>query len=113
MMGESVYQVQGRYGNEWVDVLIQWADGEDNLVEIDPLTQCLCTWPGSSEEIEERHLRALALLGAAVALAHHGDDSLVTSETYWPDGTRCVRLPQDVPQWVRDEIMRLVPEEVS
>lgn len=109
-MSEAVYQVQGRYGDEWVDVLIQWSCDDNHG---DPLGSCLCTWPDpGGTTLEANDLRKLALLGAAVALAHHGDPALVSGRTFWDD-VRQVMLPRDVPQWIRDEIMRLVPEEES
>ena len=86
-MGENIYTVaSGRI--HWEDCQIQFSAMDDD-------TACLCTFPHNFKGvgIDREHVRSLALLGAAVVLAHQGElenDSNV--------------IPYCIPEWIRDDI---------
>ena len=85
-MGEHVYSVSGK-SITWEDFTIQFSEMDDDW-------SCLCTFPhNDGVEILPSRLRSLALLGAAVVLAHQGE---------LEEGANF--LPHCVPQWIRDEI---------
>jgi len=111
-MSENFYQVQGYRGGKWCDYLMAWQDCEER--GDGPFEGCLCSWPDvDGETISPKRLRSLALLGAATVLAQNRNEMLDAQATFWSDGTVFVSLPDGVPQWVRDEILRLIPEEVE
>jgi len=88
-MGEQVYRVpRWTQGGNWEDAAIQFSEGDDE-------TACLCTFPHNFEQtgLDTERVRSLALLGAAVVLAHQGE--LKEEYNY---------LPYCVPQWIRDGI---------
>ena len=69
--------------------------------EEDSEWRCLCTFPvNCGDRLGPGTIRSLALLGAAVTLACIGD---------LPHPI----LPDAVPQWIRDEIKRVIPNEES
>lgn len=81
---------------DWKDISFHFSQAEQGF-------GCLCTWPHDHPNYEERmdvdDLRSLALLGAAVVLAHAGkiesrDDTI---------------FPSDIPKWFIDELNRLLP----
>ena len=86
-MGEKIYQI-GEYP-------LQFSEIDDDYV-------CLCTFPHNDQGVlTPDRVRSLALLGAAVVLAH-GDD------------LEHPFLPACVPEWIRHEIDRVMhyhPEE--
>jgi hypothetical protein len=85
-VSESVYLVSGKRVT-WEDFSIQFSEMDDDW-------QCLCTFPhNDGAEISLSRLRSLALLGAAVVLAHNGE---LEEETNF--------LPLCIPKWIRDEI---------
>ena len=73
---------------------IQFSEDDDEFV-------CLCTFPYNDEAAGERldpeRVRSLALLGAAVVLNRYDGD--------------IGYLPDDLPRWIVDEIVRNVPQE--
>lgn len=105
-MGEHVYRFDGLGGTEWQ---AQFNEGEWDDAEV-PYS-CLCTFPGndvSSDHLSAERVRGLAMLGAAVALAHNAPEELLAYEAW--AGCWGVTLPQDLPRWICDEIVRLVRE---
>ncbi len=73
--------------------LISFSDMDDDWV-------CLCTFPhNDGERLTPERLRSLALLGAAVVLLYHREI----------DGP--VYLSSDIPNWIVEEIKRLVPDQ--
>lgn len=87
-MGEHVYSVDGYSGG------LECKKKNIQFSEMDGEWQCLCTFPhNDGKEISPSRLRSLALLGAAVVLAHQGD--LEEEHNF---------LPHCVPIWIRDEI---------
>ena len=96
-MGEQVYTVSGRLkgdetkSGEWTNFKIQFS-------EIDDDTSCLCTFPhNNGEKLDKEDVRSLAMLGAAVVLAHRGE---LEDEYNF--------LPHCLPQWIRDELKRIL-----
>jgi len=87
-MGEQVYTVSGRHDEKWENVDIQFSDTDDT-------TACLCTFPHNFEQggVDSEHVRSLALLGAAVVLAHQGE--LEDDYNF---------IPNCIPKWIIDEI---------
>ena len=83
-MGEQVYSIEGQE--------VQFSEVEDTYA-------CLCTFPFNDKafggKLDADTVRSLALLGAAVCLAHQGELELPI-------------LPQGVPEWIRDEIDRVI-----
>jgi len=73
----------------------KWEEKRILFSEMDDSYRCLCTFPGNDkiEGIDKDRIISLALLGAAVAMAHHGrfDDEYI-------------RLPYDIPGWIREAI---------
>lgn len=68
--------------------------------ELDDTYNCLCTFPTNDEalnNISKERLRSLALLGAAVCIAAEAEEDMTEA-----------KLPHVVPQWIRDEIDRLL-----
>jgi hypothetical protein len=69
--------------------------------DLDEEWECLCTFPYNDQgKLDSSRVRSLALLGAAVVLAHNGelDNPL---------------LPNGVPEWIREEIKRIIPDEIT
>lgn len=85
-MSERIYTVKGIEGEfdlEFSSEKSEW--------------RCLCTWPACDGDIlEPSSVRSLALLGAAVVLV-------------WDDKLEYGILPNAVPEWIREEIKRIVP----
>ena len=104
-MGERSYAVESYEG---VLHHLRFSEDDDDW-------GCLCTFPHNDRaegRIMPGHMRALALLGAAVVLA------IWDTEELGPDGLgdagelgTHVHLPNAVPQWIRDEIQRALPVE--
>lgn len=93
-MGEQIYTVYGRFDAKWGE----WDEVEIQFSEMDDDTACLCTFPHNfNEKLDAEHVRSLAMLGAAVVLAHQGE--LKETVNF---------LPHCLPQWIRDEIKRIV-----
>lgn len=67
--------------------------------DLDEEWRCLCTFPyNDGDTLDASRVRSLALLGAAVVLAHNDElDNPI--------------LPNGVPEWIRNEIKRLVIDE--
>lgn len=90
-MSEQVYSVMGMIDGKWANAEIQFSEMDDD-------TACLCTFPYNfNGKLDAEHVRSLAMLGAAVVLAHQGEL-----------GDDMNFLPHCLPQWVRDEIERIV-----
>jgi hypothetical protein len=90
-MGEHVYGVSGYRNEKWQDMAIQFSEMDDD-------TACLCTFPHNfTGGIDAQHVRSLALLGAAVVLAHQGE--LEDDYNF---------LPFCIPTWIRDEIEKRI-----
>ena len=99
-MGERVYSVAIGDGKT-IDVCFS---------EMDDDWGCLCTFPHDDHgKLDAERVRSLALLGAAVVLAAFRREQLETEDGW--GGTVFASLPNAVPQWIRDEIRRVVPEE--
>ena len=85
-MGEKIYQI-GEYP-------LQFSEMDDDYV-------CLCTFPHNDQGVlTPDRVRSLALLGAAIVLAHSND----LDHPF---------LPNCVPGWIRkeiDRVMNYVPE---
>ena len=95
-MGEQVYTVYGRFDTKWGE----WDEVEIQFSEMDDDTGCLCTFPHNDNgELDAERVRSLAMLGAAVVLAHQGE----LKDTNF--------LPFCLPQWIQDEIKRIVKSE--
>lgn len=105
-MGEHGYHTSG-YGAEYI---IYFSESDDDW-------GCLCTFPHNDHgELTSDRVRSLALLGAAVVLASHQADRLesagrMAGPHLLPAEWETLILPQVVPQWIRDEIQRIVPVE--
>ena len=88
-MGEKIYKI-GEYP-------LQFSEMDDDYV-------CLCTFPHNDQgQLLPDRVRSLALLGAAVVLAHSGD-------------LENPFLPYCVPEWIRkeiDRVMNYMPEELK
>jgi len=81
IMGEQIYTVE--------EQAIQFSESDDEWM-------CLCTFPRNDEgRLTRDRVASLALLGAAVVLAHNDELDIPI-------------LPHGVPQWIRDEIVRVV-----
>jgi len=93
-MGEQIYDVMGWNGlpdSEWKQIGIQFSEMDDDW-------NCLCTFPHNDQGvIDVSRMRSLALFGAAVVLAHNGELGSPI-------------LPNCVPEWIRNEIKRLLPD---
>lgn len=101
-MSERGYTVIGEEDGEY-DIAFSSEDNDDFT--------CLCTFPGNDNgKLDNHRLRNLALLGAAVVLAVWENDQL-NPVVAVDVGEYFVPLPTAVPQWIRDEIIRLLPEE--
>ena len=63
---------------------------------------CLCTFPMNykDKKLDSYDVKAMAWLGAAIALLHNRES--LGEDEY-------VRLPHDLPDWVVEEINRLIP----
>lgn len=91
-MGCDYYNVPcwipGTFG-KWGDTMLFFGEEDDSTI-------CLCTFPFNYRAVGfgPDEVRSLALLGAAVVLAHHGE---LTADDYH-------RLPDSLPQWIRDGI---------
>ena len=101
-MGCDHYNVYGsvsdKKGNAgWEELSILFSESDEDW-------SCVCTFPHnySDGRLYYDIVRSLALLGAALAMAHHGE---------FRDNDGYVYLPGCIPQWIQDEIKRLVPEE--
>lgn len=71
-------------------------DFELHFSDSDDVWGCLCTFPyNDGDKLDAERVRSLALFGAAVVLASRGD---------LENGF----LPYAVPQWIQDEISRVV-----
>lgn len=85
----NFYPVRGR----WKPISFHFSESQGEW-------SCLCTFPhNNGEQLDRDALRSLALLGAAVAMAHNG--SFEGEETIFP---------HDVPEWVRKGIDALLEE---
>ena len=85
-MGENIYPIQDYDGN-WLEL---------RFSEMDDDYSCLCTFPmNDMERLDADRVRSLALFGAAVRLAFDG----VLEHGF---------LPSTVPEWIRDEIDRII-----
>jgi hypothetical protein len=63
---------------------------------------CLCTFPfnySPADGLDPETVASLAILGAAVSMAHHGDIDA--------DGGY-IALPEDVPEWIQQAIKNCV-----
>ena len=96
-MSEHVYTISGMViepsgeVKDWRDVRVEFSDTDDD-------TACLCTFPHNfMDGLDTEHMRSLALLGAATVLAHQGE----LQDEY-------NIIPFCIPQWIRDEINRIV-----
>jgi len=90
-MGENVYPIQDYDGN-WTEI---------RFSELDEDYHCLCLfplWRTGPLDIEE--VRSLALFGAAVRLAFEGQ-------------LEHGFLPHAVPEWIREEIDRVLGYKVT
>ena len=87
-MGEHVYPIQDYDGN-WTDI---------RFSEIDDSYFCLCTFPYDQGRLDIERVRSLALFGAAVRLAFEG----LLEHGF---------LPKAVPEWIREEIDRVLEYE--
>lgn len=78
-------------------------DGQLIRFSEDDSIRCLCTFPHNDlaygGKLAPAKVRSLAMLGAAVVMIHHG-------ELNGP-----VFLPHSLPQWLVDELERLLPED--
>jgi hypothetical protein len=64
--------------------------------DTDDRATCLCTFPfNNGQRIDLQEMRSLAMLGAAVVMQHHKHEEY----RY---------LPGDLPQWIVDEIDRVI-----
>ena len=111
-MGETCYTFWGWRNGNWIEYVAAWRDGEGYDGEGRGTDwPCLCTFPfNNRHKLSAGDVRSLALLGAAVAMATNDETELGSSETFWGKDTRWVHLPEDVPEWVRNEIKRVVNE---
>ncbi len=61
---------------------------------------CLCTFPTNNEAMDNKidpyHVASLAMLGAAVVLAHRDN----APEYFY--------IPQDLPEWIIDQIKKSI-----
>lgn len=71
---------------------------------------CLCTFPhNDGDTLGVERVRALAYLGAMIALLHQGEVSAPLTQT--GHGRREVaHIPDDLPEWIRREIDRHLKE---
>ena len=100
-MGEDVYTVSGYTKPEYKEnESVEWAEYNIQFSSTDDDWRCLCTFPhNDGKTIDVSRMRSLALLGAAVVLAHQGE--LEETNSF---------LPFCVPEWIREEISRLLPD---
>jgi hypothetical protein len=84
-MGEQVYSAEDRS--------IMFSDSELGY-------RCLCTFPTNDETtgIDIERVRSLALLGAAVVLAHYN----------MADCGDCFFIPECVPDWIKEQIDKAI-----
>lgn len=86
-MGEKSYWIK--------DSLVAFSEANDDI-------SCLCTFPHNNEVagniIDSDQVRSLAYLGAMVCLLHRNRLS-----------NRWNYIPQDLPQWIKDEIDKQIP----
>lgn len=89
-MGCHKYTVSGHVdGGEWAEGTIHFSESDDSVT-------CLCTTHIDGRgRLDLEEIRSLAYLGAAVIFQHQ------RHQEWW-------HLPGDLPQWVRDEIDRVV-----
>ncbi len=93
-MGEKTYTTTDYDGREYI---FRFSDSVDDWL-------CLCTFPHNDQhELSPSRVQSLALLGAAVALVARGLIEREPNDQYFS-------LPDAVPQWIRDEIKRLIPD---
>jgi hypothetical protein len=94
-MGERTYRIAVWNSR---DQLAVFSESQDDW-------GCLCTFPHNDQgALGPERIRSLALLGAAVALAAYNPDELNTTVN-----AHYLILPDAVPQWIRDELMRILP----
>ena len=87
-MGCDYYHILNMEDDDWGLHFSESDDSEEDW-------SCLCTFPSNDgDNLSIERLQSLALLGAAVVLAH---DGLLNSPF----------LPFCVPGWIRDEIKKL------
>lgn len=85
-------------------------NGNQIQFEIDDETYCgcLCTFPHNNEvmgnKLSPGTVASLALLGAGIAIAANKPSSMIDCNSY--DGQ--YYIPSSIPQWVRDEIDRIL-----
>jgi hypothetical protein len=89
-MGCDQYTVSG-----WVQEEQKWKDGSIHFPDTDERATCLCTFPSGGRRIDLQEMRSLAMLGAAVVMQHHKHEEY----RY---------LPGDLPEWIVDEIDRVI-----
>lgn len=71
-----------------------------HIPEHDDSVACLCTFPhNDGEKLDAGRVEALAILGAAVVLSQSGE---------WDDSPEEFFCPENLPKWVRAEIVRVV-----
>lgn len=94
-MAEDTYIVDGYDSSDghWKDVCIQFPEDDSEI-------RCLCTFPDNDfvTDIDRERVQSLALLGAAVVLAHRGDFSFEGGNF----------LPHCIPDWIVDRIKEVI-----
>jgi hypothetical protein len=86
-MGEKGYAISGWWSEE--EHYLQFSDSDDDYA-------CLCTFSGNDMgQLDLGEVRSLALFGAAVRLA-------------FSDELEHGILPGAVPEWIREEIDRVI-----
>ena len=101
-MCEHVYAFYGLHSPEWE---ARFSDDHDGI-------SCLCTFPGNDAalgRLSAERVRGLAMLGAAVALAHNAPEMVVPDSD--DDSCLGIFLPDGLPKWIQNEIVRLVRDE--
>jgi hypothetical protein len=87
-MGCKFYQIEDSY--------VKFSEANDDVA-------CLCTFPhnnrGFGEKIDYIQVRSLAYLGAMVCLLRQRE---LTGDN--------VFIPDDLPQWIKDEINSKIPD---
>ena len=106
-MGERSYEVISANGIETYEISF----AEMTLKDEDDFG-CLCTFPGNDQhKLTQHRLRALALLGAAVVLCTYEENELTDYVGQIDEDTFSIVLPYSLPNWIRDEIRRLLPDD--
>ena len=94
-MGCDSYTASLRLLSGWAKANIMFSEDDD--------VACLCTFPHNNDgKMWRPNVESLAMLGAAVVLAHHGN--LGSPEGY-------IYLPGDLPEWISEGINEWLRDE--